>query len=53
MLYRVLVMGDGGTDLFLLLLLLQFHRREYTVKQVKEFLAEKKLVVREVEEYDL
>jgi imidazole glycerol phosphate synthase subunit HisF len=32
---------------------LQFHRREYTVKQVKEFLAEKNLVVREVEEYDL
>ncbi|KAH0613607.1 uncharacterized protein H6S33_005493 [Morchella sextelata] len=30
-----------------------FHRREYTVKQVKEFLAEKNLVVREVEEYDL
>lgn len=30
-----------------------FHRREYTVKQVKEFLAEKELLVREVEEYDL
>lgn len=31
----------------------QFHRQEYTVKQVKEFLAGRNLLVREVEEDDL
>lgn len=32
---------------------MQFHRQEYTVKQVKKFLAEKGLLVRDVEEDDL
>lgn len=32
---------------------IQFHRQEYTVKQVKEFLAGRGLLVRDVEEDDL